>query len=69
MTRPRLIVEVHFRDCACRGTGWTGAHGIAYRSGVCPSPRIVRIPIEDYEREGRPATADGLSRAWRNRCG
>ena len=23
-----LIVEMHFRDCACGGTGWTGPPGV-----------------------------------------
>lgn len=51
-----LAVELHSRECICRGTGWLSAPGIGQKAFECSAHgRVtVQLPVRDWVRLGRP---------------
>lgn len=58
-------VLLHYRDCACRGTGWLSAPGWPYRF-ACRPPRVMTIPLDEWVLLGRPKVADDLPGGYPN---
>lgn len=67
MNAPRALVPavlLHYRDCACGGTGWLSAPGIGPHAFDCRSARTVTVPLEEWAVLGRPMFADDLPRGY-----
>jgi hypothetical protein len=60
-------IELHSRDCACRGAGWISSPGIGPKMRECDSPRAVFIPVAEWIRLGRPMMIEECPRSFQEK--
>ena len=56
--RTDVMVELHYKDCACRGTGWLSYPGIGKRALTCQAKKVILLRRPLWEGIGKPATAE-----------
>lgn len=57
-------IELHSRDCACRGAGWISSPGIGPKMRECDSPLAVFIPVAEWVRLGRPTVIEDCPKGY-----
>ncbi len=66
-TLQSIPVELHHKDCVCRGTGWIGYPGIGPRAHPCASDRVRHVPYDRWVALGKPRNIEDHDAAEKER--